>query len=229
MTRWSSQAPRKISRRSQWTSERSEGPTSSGQHSLTCSPSAEAGSVTSPLTTRLIRSSASSSSTASAQEAELPGRLLAALAEVALVEREAQLSVLEDEVVARAVVPASVHGRRDHMWESFPAEGLKAMLQGARLRRGRRGLCSDMESNQPTVLIVEDHAPTRTFLADNLAADGYEPLEAETAADGLRLMATKFPDLAIIDLGLPDRDGLELLREVRAADELPAGSIPTCR
>jgi DNA-binding response OmpR family regulator len=76
-----------------------------------------------------------------------------------------------------------------------------------------------MESNQPTVLIVEDHRATRTFLADNLAADGYEPVEADTARDGLRLMVAKSPDLAIIDLGLPDRDGLDLLRELRGSDE----------
>jgi DNA-binding response OmpR family regulator len=74
-----------------------------------------------------------------------------------------------------------------------------------------------MEPDRPTILIVEDHCVTRRFLADNLAADGYEPIEAGTAAEGLRLIATGSPELAIIDLGLPDRDGLELLREVRAS------------
>jgi DNA-binding response OmpR family regulator len=77
-----------------------------------------------------------------------------------------------------------------------------------------------MEPQEATILIVEDHVVTRRFLADNLAADGFEPLEAETASDGRRLMATRSPDLAIIDLGLPDRDGLELLRELRRADGL---------
>jgi DNA-binding response OmpR family regulator len=76
-----------------------------------------------------------------------------------------------------------------------------------------------MHPHSPTILIVEDHAVTRRFLADNLAADGYEPLEAQSAADGLRLMTTRSPELAIIDLGLPDRDGLELLREVRETDD----------
>ncbi len=75
-----------------------------------------------------------------------------------------------------------------------------------------------MDPGAATILVVEDHRPTRTFLADNLAADGYELLEAESAAEAQRLMQTKFPDLAIIDLGLPDRDGLELIREVRDAD-----------
>lgn len=77
-----------------------------------------------------------------------------------------------------------------------------------------------MQLKPSSILIVEDHPATRRFLADNLAADGYEPLEADTARDGRRLMASQSPDLAIIDLGLPDRDGLELLRDVREADRL---------
>jgi DNA-binding response OmpR family regulator len=74
-----------------------------------------------------------------------------------------------------------------------------------------------MEPESPTVLIVEDHYATRRFLADNLAIDGYEPLEAGSAADGLRLLGTGRPELAIIDLGLPDRDGLDVLTELRSS------------
>jgi DNA-binding response OmpR family regulator len=81
-----------------------------------------------------------------------------------------------------------------------------------------------MESASAVILLVEDHQPTRTFLADQLAADGYEPLEASCAAEGQELMEAKFPDLAIIDLGLPDRDGLDLVREVRESDRI-AGRI----
>ena len=81
-----------------------------------------------------------------------------------------------------------------------------------------------MEDAAGTILIVEDHQPTRTFLADNLSADGYEIVEADCAADATRLIETKFPDLAIIDLTLPDRDGLELIRDVRGADRV-AGRI----
>jgi DNA-binding response OmpR family regulator len=77
-----------------------------------------------------------------------------------------------------------------------------------------------MESGSAVILVIEDHRPTRTFLADNLAADGYELLEAETAAEAQHLMETRFPDLAIVDLGLPDMDGLELLRHVREADRI---------
>ena len=81
-----------------------------------------------------------------------------------------------------------------------------------------------MDGTQATILIVEDHRATRTFLADNLSADGYEIVESDCAADAHRMMETKFPDLAIVDLGLPDRDGLELLRRVRESDGI-AGRI----
>src|SRR5690242_17489032 len=77
-----------------------------------------------------------------------------------------------------------------------------------------------MEPGQAMILVVEDHVPTRTFLADNLAADGYELLEADTAAVARHLMETRYPDLAIVDLQLPDLDGLELLRHVRETDRI---------
>jgi DNA-binding response OmpR family regulator len=69
-----------------------------------------------------------------------------------------------------------------------------------------------------TILVVEDDDATRTFLADNLTADGFELLVADCARDGLRLMETKFPDLVLVDVGLPDASGFELLRRVRQAD-----------
>jgi len=69
-----------------------------------------------------------------------------------------------------------------------------------------------------TILIVEDDDATRTFLGDNLTADGHDVLVAETMRDGLRLLEYKYPDLAVVDLVLPDADGLELVERVRAAD-----------
>jgi DNA-binding response OmpR family regulator len=92
------------------------------------------------------------------------------------------------------------------------------MLQGVEVRPPET--LAGMDPKPATILIVEDHPTTRRFLADNLAADGYEPVEADSAREGRRLMAAKAPDLAIIDLCLPDRDGLELLRDVRQADPL---------
>jgi DNA-binding response OmpR family regulator len=71
-----------------------------------------------------------------------------------------------------------------------------------------------------TILVVEDHTATRRFLADNLAADGYEPVEADTVADARRLIVSRYPDLGIVDLGLPDEDGLEIVGYVRRADRI---------
>jgi DNA-binding response OmpR family regulator len=72
-----------------------------------------------------------------------------------------------------------------------------------------------MEPTAATIVLLEDHGPTRTFLAD-----GFEVLESERLSEGLVLVETRFPDLAIVDLGLPDGDGLELLRRVRSADRI---------
>ena len=83
-----------------------------------------------------------------------------------------------------------------------------------------------MTEDASTILVVEDDASTRTFLADNLTADGYELLVADCARDGLRLLESKFPDLALIDLGLPDGSGYELVRRVREADGLASRVDP---
>ena len=77
-----------------------------------------------------------------------------------------------------------------------------------------------MDETRATVLVIEDDASERTFLADNLTADGYDLLVADCARDGLRMLERKFPDVAVVDLGLPDGDGLDLLARVRAADGL---------
>ncbi len=100
------------------------------------------------------------------------------------------------------------------MCESFSGGGLNVILQGVNFVPSV-ALTSMPPSSPPTILIVEDHLPTRRFLVDNLAADGYAPLEADSARTGRALMAAERPALAILDLGLPDRDGLDLLRELR--------------
>jgi DNA-binding response OmpR family regulator len=67
------------------------------------------------------------------------------------------------------------------------------------------------------ILVVEDDAPTRTFLADNLTADGYALLTAESVRDAVRALEYHRVDLAVVDVGLPDKSGLELLRRIREA------------
>jgi DNA-binding response OmpR family regulator len=77
-----------------------------------------------------------------------------------------------------------------------------------------------MDPISPTILVVEDHLLTRRFLRENLTADGFQVLEAECEEEAEQLIETEYPDLAIVDLGLPDDDGLELLLRVRAADRV---------
>jgi DNA-binding response OmpR family regulator len=78
----------------------------------------------------------------------------------------------------------------------------------------------------PTVLIVEDHPLTSRFLADNLAADGYAPVQASTIAHARRLILGGYPALAVLDLELPDGDGLDLLAELRGGDGFDSGLDP---
>jgi len=65
------------------------------------------------------------------------------------------------------------------------------------------------------VLVVEDEAPIRHLLTTTLQAEGYGVIEARSAAEGETLAANRRVDLLLIDLGLPDRDGCELIRSLR--------------
>jgi DNA-binding response OmpR family regulator len=105
------------------------------------------------------------------------------------------------------------------------SHGLKPMLQGGRIHALRR-LYRSVDPTPATILVIEDHKATRTFLADNLCADGYEPLEADSAAAARHLIESAFPDLAIVDLGLPDGDGLSLIQWVRDADRVTSHADP---
>ena len=67
----------------------------------------------------------------------------------------------------------------------------------------------------PHLLLVEDDVPTRSALVANLRGHGFRVDEAGSAADGLRAFGARRPDLAIVDLGLPDRDGTEVVRAMR--------------
>jgi DNA-binding response OmpR family regulator len=72
-------------------------------------------------------------------------------------------------------------------------------------------------TDSPCILVVEDDAPTRTFLADNLTADGYELLVADSVRDALRQLEYHHVDLAVVDVGLSDGSGLDVVAAVRAA------------
>jgi two-component system KDP operon response regulator KdpE len=78
-----------------------------------------------------------------------------------------------------------------------------------------------MTSAAPRILVIDDEAQIRRFLDIGLRAEGYEVLLAANAAEGLALAATRSPDLVILDLGLPDRDGHDVLAELRQWSQVP--------
>lgn len=71
------------------------------------------------------------------------------------------------------------------------------------------------------ILIVEDDAQIRRFVRLTLEAEGHTVHEAETCQRGLIEAGTRRPDLVVLDLGLPDRDGVELIRELRQWSAIP--------
>lgn len=71
------------------------------------------------------------------------------------------------------------------------------------------------------ILVVDDEAPIRRFLRVALEAEGYGVIEAGTAREGLAMAAREAPALVVLDLGLPDADGLSVLRDLRAWSPVP--------
>jgi two-component system KDP operon response regulator KdpE len=72
-----------------------------------------------------------------------------------------------------------------------------------------------MAENVPQILLVDDELPIRKFLAASLASAGYEVEEAATGGQALRFAGQRPPELVILDLGLPDMDGQEVLTQLR--------------
>ena len=78
-----------------------------------------------------------------------------------------------------------------------------------------------MNAARPKVLIIEDERQIRRFVRAALEDDGCQVLEAETAAQGLSIAAESKPDLLVLDLGLPDRDGVGVIGDLRAWSDVP--------
>ncbi|MCA9652130.1 MAG: response regulator [Myxococcales bacterium] len=76
-------------------------------------------------------------------------------------------------------------------------------------------------SSPPKILIVEDERRMRRFLATLVESHGLTPLEASTAKEGLALLTELAPDVVLLDLGLPDGDGLAITRRVREWSRVP--------
>jgi two-component system KDP operon response regulator KdpE len=72
-----------------------------------------------------------------------------------------------------------------------------------------------------TILVVEDDASLNAALAATLKAAGFRPVSARTAAEGLRWFSHYAPDLVLLDLGLPDRDGLSVIAAIREKGQTP--------
>lgn len=76
-------------------------------------------------------------------------------------------------------------------------------------------------SQSATILVIDDEPQIRKFLRISLVSQGYNVLEAATGADGLSQAALKQPDMLVLDLGLPDMDGQQVLREFREWSNVP--------
>ncbi|MEO8341737.1 MAG: response regulator [Nitrospirota bacterium] len=78
-----------------------------------------------------------------------------------------------------------------------------------------------MASHETTVLLIEDETEIRRFLRTSLPPHGYRLYESTTGADGLSQAQARNPDIILLDLGLPDMDGTEVIRQVREWSTIP--------
>ena len=75
--------------------------------------------------------------------------------------------------------------------------------------------------NRPTILIVEDDAPVRNLMVNTLRTHDYKYLTAPRGEEALLLAASHNPDVVFLDLGLPDMDGMEVIRRIRSWSSMP--------
>jgi len=78
-----------------------------------------------------------------------------------------------------------------------------------------------MHQKKSTILIIEDEPPIRKLLSISLEGAGYKVVESNSGREGLRLAASIKPEMVLLDLGLPDIDGKEVIRGVRAWSQMP--------
>lgn len=75
--------------------------------------------------------------------------------------------------------------------------------------------------NKYTILVVEDDKPVRTLITTTLKANGYRFIEALTGEEAILQATSHNPDIILLDLGLPDMDGVEIIRKVRTWSNVP--------
>jgi two-component system, OmpR family, KDP operon response regulator KdpE len=78
-----------------------------------------------------------------------------------------------------------------------------------------------MSATSPVAVVIEDEPQIRRFVRHALESEGWQVHEAETLRAGLAEAGTRKPDLLVLDLGLPDGDGIDLIRDVRSWSTLP--------
>ena len=87
---------------------------------------------------------------------------------------------------------------------------------------------AERSSDMSTILIVEDNEKNMKLVRDILQHQGHATLEAVTGRDGVELATTRLPDLILMDIQLPDIDGIQALREIRnvpALDAVPVVAV----
>lgn len=78
-----------------------------------------------------------------------------------------------------------------------------------------------MMKNKPCILVVEDDKPIRNFITTSLEAQGFKYIETDKGKEAIALTLSYNPDLIILDLGLPDIDGIEVIGKVRELSKIP--------
>ncbi|HIT89002.1 MAG TPA: response regulator transcription factor [Candidatus Merdenecus merdavium] len=78
-----------------------------------------------------------------------------------------------------------------------------------------------MKDPKPVVLVVEDEESIGHFIETNLYTNGYKPIRCSLGKEAISLVSSHCPDLVLLDLGLPDIAGLEVLKQIRTWSELP--------
>lgn len=76
-----------------------------------------------------------------------------------------------------------------------------------------------MNNNRFKILVIEDESNIRSFAKAILEANDYQVVTADTCQNGIMMFSSHRPDLVLLDLGLPDRDGLEFIRVIREQQE----------
>ena len=119
--------------------------------------------------------------------------------------------------IARGLVEA--HGR-PHLRPQSPARLRTRGHAGDRDHHPSAGR-TVMSASRSSILVIDDEPQIHRFLRPALEAAGYRVERADTAAEGLRLAASRAPDAVLLDLGLPDADGHDVLARLRAFSDVP--------